>query len=224
MDAQTLIKKLSKSGKYVELWPEKKPDQKKEKVSGKAKINEKQKLDGANEAAEPKNKTAQKPESSAAAKNSDAGTTEEDQTPGAAGDQIMGGVESEEPNTTTTESGGGNGSSKKKKKKGINPAGPINRDAPAGDTLSDQALPLPMATESMNPNHPVYPYPPIYYGVSYNTTYPSFTSTSSYYTNATTTQYSNAYGPPPPPSDPVDQFNEDDEYYDIDVESGCSIM
>ena len=81
-----------------------------------------------------------------------------------------------------------------------------------------------MASSNLSPpNQPMYPYPPIYYGpplygVSYNTTYPS--SSSSYYAP---TMHSNAYGPPPPPSDPIEKFNEDDDY-DIDDESGCSIM
>ncbi|XVF32742.1 hypothetical protein REPUB_Repub17cG0109500 [Reevesia pubescens] len=229
VDAETLIKKLTKSGKYVELWPEK-PEKKDKKPAGKPKNNDKQKDPGAEAAGtdDDKNKSAdQKPEL-AAAKNGGAGgikgaaAGDDHQPP--AGDQMGG--ESEEPDITT-ESGGGSNSGKKKKKKGQKGNPGPNGEAPGGDTLSALAPPdqAPhMASINLSPpNHePMYPYAPMYYGppfygVSYNTTYPS--STSSYYAP---TMHPNAYGPPPP-SDPIDKFNEDDHDYDDD-ESGCSIM
>ncbi|WRX08195.1 Heavy metal-associated domain [Theobroma cacao] len=217
VDAETLIKRLTKSGKHVELWPEK--PEKKEKKPGKPKNNEKQE-DGGDQ--DPKNNSEEKP-NSAAAKNGGAGggqgPARDDQPP--AGDQM--GSESEEP--ATAESGGGNGGKKKKKK------GPKGNPGPTADALGDNlsaalALPEqapPMASMHLSPpNQPMYPYPPMcygppLYGVSYNTTYPS--SSSSYYAPA---MHANAYGPPPPPSDPIEKFNEDDDY--DDDESGCSIM
>ncbi|XVF21938.1 hypothetical protein REPUB_Repub12eG0132100 [Reevesia pubescens] len=223
VDAETLIKKLSKSGKYVELWPEK--PEKKEKKPGKPKSNEKQKdLEDAGDDLDPKNNSAEKPEL-AASKNGGAGGSNggpggDDQPP--AGDQMGG--ESEEPETAESSGGGGNGGKKKKKKGQKGNPGP-NDDVP-GDTLSAMA-PLnqvpPMSSINLSPpNLPMYPYAPMYsgpplFGVSYNTSNPS--SSSSHYAP---TMYSNAYGPPPPPSDPIDKFNEYDDY--DDDESGCSIM
>ncbi|XWS76536.1 hypothetical protein CRYUN_Cryun01aG0185100 [Craigia yunnanensis] len=221
VDSETLIKKLTKSGKYVELWPEK--PEKKEKKPGKSKNDEKQKdVEEAGDDHDPKNKSAEKPEFSAA-KNGGSGGTKgtagDDQPP--AGDQMGG--ESEEPDSTA-ESGGGDGGKKKKKKGQKGNPGP-NGDA-SGDTLSALTLPdqaPPMASINLSPpNQHMYPYAPMYYGpplfgVSYNTTYPS--SSSSYYAP---TMHPNAYGPPPPSSDPIGKFNEDNDY--DDDESGCSIM
>ncbi|XP_022770946.1 heavy metal-associated isoprenylated plant protein 35-like [Durio zibethinus] len=225
VDPETLIKKLNKSGKSVELWPEK--PEKKEKKPGKPNNNEKQKDDEeAGDDHDPKNKSTEKP-ASAAAKNGGAGASKgpagDDQPP--AGDQ-MGGV-SQEPDSTA-ESGGVNGG-KKQKKKGQKGNTGSNGDA-SGDTLSALVLPEqapPMASINlMPPNYPMYPYAPMYapmyygppsFGVSYKTTHPS--SSFSYYTP---TMHPNAYGPPPPPSYPIDEFNEDGDY-DRD-ESGCSIM
>ncbi|XVE77644.1 hypothetical protein DITRI_Ditri13aG0079200 [Diplodiscus trichospermus] len=213
VDVETLIKKLSRSGKYVELWPENK-----EKMPGKHKNNEKQKHieESASDDHDPKNNSTEKPEL-AAVKNGDSGGSSkgpagEDQPP--AGDHMTG--ESEEPNGTA-DSGGGNGSGKKEKKKGQKGNPGPKGDAP-DDTLSGMT-PMNLSL----PNQPMHPYPPIYhepplYEVSYNTTYPSLSY--SYYAP---TMHFNAYGPPPPPSDPIDKFNEDEDY-DIDDESGCSIM
>ncbi|XWS31696.1 hypothetical protein CRYUN_Cryun23aG0098200 [Craigia yunnanensis] len=222
VDAETLIKKLTKSGKYVELWPAK--PEKKEKKPGKPKNNEKQKdVEEAGDDHDPKNKSEEKPEL-AAVKNGGAGVSK-----GPAGDdqpsaRDQRGGESEEPDSTA-ESGGGNGGKKKKKKGQKGNPGP-NDDAPGETPLSALLLPdqaPPMASINLSPpNQPMYSYAPMYYGpslfgVSYNTTYPS--SNSSYYVR---TMHPNAYGPPPPPSDPIDKFNEDDDYNDD--ESGCSIM
>ncbi|OMO81873.1 hypothetical protein COLO4_23389 [Corchorus olitorius] len=226
VDAETLLKKLTKSGKYVELWPETKPEKKEKNKSGKQKNNDKVK-DGQEASGDhdSKKNPAEKPDN--AAKNGGAAGDE-------AGDQ-QGGESEELPAASSAESGGGNGNGgKKKKKKGQKAKAGPSGDAPppAADPaaladLQDQAPP----TASMNlslqiPNHPLYPYAPMYdqygpplFGVSYNTNFPS--SSSSYYAPA---MYANAYGPPPPPSDPIDKFNEDhDDYYDDD-ESGCSIM
>ncbi|XVF72589.1 hypothetical protein PTKIN_Ptkin12aG0133100 [Pterospermum kingtungense] len=229
VDAETLIKKLTKSGKHVELWPEQKPAEKKEKKPGKPNNNEKQKdvQEASGDGHVPKiNKCAEKPELAAAKNGGGAGGTKgpagDVQPP--AGDQK--GRQSEEPGTAAAESGtgGGNGGKKNKKKGQQGNPGP-NVDAPS-DTISAVVLPdqaPPMAPTNLNPpNQPMYPYAPMYYGpplfgLSYNTTYPS--SSSSYY--APTMHY--AYGPPPPPlSNPIDKYYEDGDY--DDDESGCSIM
>ncbi|MBA0679619.1 hypothetical protein Goari_011378, partial [Gossypium aridum] len=237
VDEELLIKKLSKSGKYVEPWPEK--VEKKEKKSGKSKNNEKQKdgegeADGDDDNHDPKkNKSDEKPELAATkdgGSDGSKGQPDGDNQP-PAGDQMGG---ESEPDTSAAESGGGNGGNKKKKKKGKKGNPGPNGDAPAsGEGLSAQALPVsnqapPMgsSTNPSPPHQPMYPYapPPMYYGpplfgVSYTTTHPS--STSSYYA---TIMHPNAYRPPSPPSDPVHKFNEDDRDYYDDDETGCSIM
>ncbi|KAB2069212.1 hypothetical protein ES319_A08G082000v1 [Gossypium barbadense] len=237
VDEELLIKKLSKSGKYVEPWPEK--AEKKDKKPGKSKNNEKQKDDegeaGGDDNHDPKkNKSDEKPELAATkdgGSDGSKGQPDGDNQP-PAGDQMGG--ESEEPDTSAAESGGGNGGNKKKKKKGKKGNPGPNGDAPAsGEGLSAQALPVsnqaPPIGSSTNPSpphQPMYPHapPPMYYGpplfgVSYTTTHSS--STSSYFA---TIMHPNAYGPPSPPSDPVHKFNEDDRDYYDDDETGCSIM
>ncbi|GMI69408.1 hypothetical protein HRI_000610100 [Hibiscus trionum] len=230
VDAETLIKKLTKLGKHVELWPESKPE-KKDKKPGKTNNNEKQK-DGGEEAGggdkhDPKiNNSAEKPKP-AASKNGGAGaaaakgSARDNQHQ--AGDQMGG--KSEEPHHPQSTNGASNGGNKKKKNKGQkgNPGGPNSETQPGGDIQSATALPVLARPEAsidlIPPNQPMYPYTPLLYGspfcgVSYNTTCPS--STSSYY--APTMRYV----PPAPPSYPNDKFSED--YYYDDDESGCSIM
>ncbi|KAG8473971.1 hypothetical protein CXB51_033602 [Gossypium anomalum] len=240
VDAETLIKKLTKSGKYVELWPELKPE-KKDKKSGKT--NDKQK-DAGEKAGDgdrgPKNNSAEKKPEPAAAKNGGVGggkgSAKDNQHP--KGDQMGG--KSEEPDPTQLTAAAG----KKKKKKGqkSNPGPNGDTPPPPSDTQSAMAVALPVpvpvpvpdhtpppppppnASIGLNPtNQPMYPYTPMYYGppfceVSYNTIYPS--SSSSYYAP---TMHSNPYGPPATPSDPINKFSTEDDYYDGD-ESGCSIM
>lgn len=245
VDAETLIKKLTKSGKHVEVWPhQKKPaDQKKDKKpAGKPNNNnnEKQKVD-AEEASsscdivdEPKNKSAQKPDSAAAARNGGAGgckghASAGDDQPPAGGDKKGG--ESEEPGTTGGGNINGNGNGgKKKKKKGQkgNPAGP-NDDAaapPAGDTdqlavfnLPDQAPPM-ASTNINSPTQPMYPlYAPMFYGPPlFGVSYNTTnypSSTSEYYAPTTMHQF-------PLSNIPIEKYYEDGDY--DDDESGCSIM
>ncbi|KAK8636009.1 hypothetical protein V6N13_004719 [Hibiscus sabdariffa] len=228
VDEELLIKKLSKSGKYVEPWPI--PVEKKEKKAGKSKNSEKQKEgEQAGDAHHgPKNdKAAEKHESAAAAKNGGAGDGKDrpaganQQPPG--GDQMGTGDASEEPDSTQAESTGGAIKKKNKGQKSGKP-GP-NCDAPAGKTQSAMALPAPdqappvesinqsppnqdPPVESVNrspPNQAMYPYggmycgPPLF-GGSYQTSYPSSGSGSgSASSYYATGMYSNAYGPPPPP-------------------------
>ncbi|KAE8657669.1 Detected protein of unknown function [Hibiscus syriacus] len=212
VDAETLIKKLTKSGKHVQLWPELKPV-KKDKIPGKTNNNNKQK-DGGGEAGgggdddnhdSNNNNSAEKPKPASAATKGTARDNQHDQ---------MGG-RSEELDPTQSASGATNGGNKKKKKKGQK-----TNHGPNGDTQSAVAPP---DHAPINPSpriQPMYPYTPLLYGspfsgVSYNTTYPS--SSSLYFTPRM------HYVPPAPASDPSDKFSENYYYHDDD-ESGCSIM
>ncbi|GMI98818.1 hypothetical protein HRI_003551100 [Hibiscus trionum] len=208
LDAETLIKKLTKSGKHVELWPESKPEKKDKKPGNKTNSNDKQEDggggdDNSHDPKKKKNNSAEKPKP-AAAKNGGA----EDQTGG----------KSDEPDPTQSTTGGATASNegiKKQKKKGQKP-----NVGPDGDTQSATAPPGHAPTDPIPPNQPMYPYTPLVYGspfcgVSYNTTYPS--SSSSYY--APTMHYV----PPAPPSDLNHKFRGDYYYYDDD-QSVCSIM
>ncbi|KAL4378403.1 hypothetical protein GQ457_02G002790 [Hibiscus cannabinus] len=202
LDPETLIKKLTKSGKHVQLWPQLKPE-KNDKKPGKTNGFDNHKDVGAEAGGD--DNSAEKPKPATAS---------------AAGDQMGG--KSQEPDPTQTTSGASNGGNKKKKKKGQN--GNPGGTPPGGDTQSlpvpDHARPEPPIDLSP-PNQPVYPYTPLLYGspfcgVSYNTTCPS--STSSYYAPAM------HFMPPPPPSDPNDKSGEDYYNDNDDDESGCSIM
>ncbi|KAE8671307.1 Detected protein of unknown function [Hibiscus syriacus] len=216
VDAETLIKRLTKSGKHVELWPELKPE-KNDKKPGKTNNNDKQKDCGAEAGGDdnhdPKNNNSGEKTKPAASKNGGAaaakGSARDKQHP--AGDQMGGKSEESDPSQST------NVGNKKKKKKGQkgNP-GPKTDTPPSGDHARPDA--------SIDPNHPMYPQTPLLYGSpfcgvsNYHTTCPS--STSSYY--AAPTMH---YVPTAPPCDPNDKFSEDYYYYHYDDdESGCSIM
>ncbi|KAK8654329.1 hypothetical protein V6N13_128300 [Hibiscus sabdariffa] len=217
VDVETLIKKLTKTGKHVELWPESKPE-KKDKKTGKANSNnDKQeeagggdesqaqaqapKNNNSNNSAEKTKPAATKNSGAAAAKGS---ARDNNQHP--AGDQTGG--KSDEPDPT--------GANNKKKKNKGQPTNP----GPNGNTQPAMPPPDHAPTDPIHPNQPMYhPYTPVlygppFYGVSYNTTYPS--SSSSYY--APTMHYV----PPAPPSDPNHKFR--DYYYYDDDRSVCSIM
>ncbi|GFZ13714.1 heavy metal transport/detoxification superfamily protein [Actinidia rufa] len=208
VDADTLIKKLQKSGKHAELWPEIFEKKKSSKSKNKKKKNSPEssgKVSDDDDEQKDFEELAENP-----AKNSS------DQSP-------VADVESEEADQGI---GGGNGGKKKKKKgkKGNNNGG----DAPAGT-----GSPAPAPTEgvdpfieSMNlgrPSHQVYTYPlpppPPYYplpvnGLSYNTAYPS---TAHVYTQL------HFDDPPPRPSDPIHSFSNGSNDAGDDM-SDCSIM
>ena len=222
VEADTLIKKLLRSGKHAELWPEK-------KKSGKQKNNDKPK-DQKNveeDGGDGEQKTA---DSDGGEMDNEDGENEE----GGGEINVGGGA------------GGGEGAGKKKKKKKkkkaqtgnpTNAGGEHPGDAPAGNFIPEAPHDLtpPMAAMNLSPpRQHVYPYPPPMinyptpppYAMSYNTAYPT-TSTASYYVlpmQANTYSHPEFYPPPPPPaasySYPVDHhpFNDDDD------ESGCSIM
>lgn len=223
VDAETLIKKLLRSGKHAELWPEKK-----DKTSGKSKNNDKQKelsKDGQEVLDDRHKDTAEKPDEKSG-----------DNPPG-----------------TGIEGQGGNGSGGKKKKKkkgnssgnggsgenvGNEPAAGITGSpavAAAVDPIPSEAAPIPRHQQQypsppfMQQEHPPMYYPPHpapLHGVSYNTTYP--TASTSYYAPSMHAYYNSSYHRPGRyiAPDPITKFTEDDHgYYDNDEgTAGCSIM
>lgn len=232
VDAQILIKKLMRSGKYAELWP--KNSENKEKKSGKSQNNDKQKspkdvqkVGGGDD--HQKNTPAEKPETEAKISGGNGG---DDQNSGAESDDA--GLESASP-VAAAASGGGSGKKKKKKKK---PSGNSNNGASGdnsggvpADTWSssmadlDSAPSMPLMSHS-SPHQHVYPYPPMYhqpipvYGINYNTAYCS--ASESCYAHPMHAQihyhHQQRYQPPAPPSDLIKEFGDDDN------EIGCSVM
>jgi hypothetical protein len=221
VDADTLIKKLQRSGKHAELWPEKK-----EKKSGKQKNNEKQK--------DQKNTEEDGGDGEQTIADSDGGEMDnEDGENEEAGGESNGG------------GGGGAGKKKKKKKKkkaqvgnptnagGEHPGDALEGTVSPGGAPHPHDMAPPKAAMNLSPpRQHVYPYPPPMinyhtppYGMSYSTAYPS-TSTASYYAfpnpmHANTYTRPEFYPPPPPASHPIDHPYGD---YDDDESTGCSIM
>lgn len=223
VDAETLIKKLLRSGKHAELWPEKK-----DKPSGKSKNNDKQKelnKDGQGALDDHHKNTAEKPDEKS-------------------GDN---------PPETGIEGQGGNGSGgKKKKKKKGNSSGNggggenVGNEPAVGSTGSAAPVaaldPIPSEAASIPSHQQQYPFPPFMqqeyppmhypphpaplYGVSYNTTYP--TASTSYHAPSMGAYYNSSYHQPGRyiPPDPIHKFtNDDHDYYDHDEgTAGCSIM
>ncbi|KAF3436420.1 hypothetical protein FNV43_RR23512 [Rhamnella rubrinervis] len=225
VDADILLKKLLRSGKHAEIWPEK-SDKKK---SGKSKNNQKHKYteEGVDDRNENSAEKTQNP-----AKNID-----DDDDDGGESDDKECGESHEAPGD---QSGGAKKKKKKKKNKSKNGNSTTNgggaaenlSDAPAGAVTSGVAGPdLVPAMATMNLGPPpiqnVYSYPPsnLYQpsahsqGLSYNMSYPS-TGASYFAPSMHSYTYSHhpQMFPPPPLSDPIDSFSDDDN------ESGCSIM
>ncbi|KDP28127.1 hypothetical protein JCGZ_13898 [Jatropha curcas] len=238
VDAETLIKKLARSGKHAELWPEK--PEKKDNESGKSKTDGKQKDHqevggGGDDGNNDNNNPPEKPET----------------VTKSGGDQLSRDRESEEAGGETPAAaadgggGGGNGSSGGKKKKknkkkaqngnsnnvdgnsGDNPGGAPPSDAGSSSSASSEPMP-PKPIEHSPPIHQyVYPYPPTYYapppayGVNYNTTYSG--ASESYYAPSVHGHvfFSQPewYQPPTPPSEPMNKMDHRDDY-----DGGCSIM
>ncbi|KAH8489200.1 hypothetical protein Peur_059220 [Populus x canadensis] len=233
VDAQTLIKKLVRSGKHAELWPENYEN--KEKRSGKSNNNDKQKSpkdvqEVGNDGHHQKSTPAENPETDA---KTSSGNRGDDQNSDAESDDA--GEESAAP-VAAAASGVGSGKNKKKKKKKKRPNGNSNNGAngaesggvPADTGSSVAALysapPMPLMIQSPPQPH-VYPYPPMHYppppayGINYRTAYPS--ASESYYTHPMHDHihyYQNRYQPPAPPSDPINEYGDDDN------ETGCSVM
>ncbi|KAK9281912.1 hypothetical protein L1049_004820 [Liquidambar formosana] len=208
VDAETLIKKLMKTGKNAELWPEMS-----EKKAGKSKKKGKQNgAKNGEKSGEDDQKSSEEPDE-AVGDDQSAVTDEKDS-------------ESEE---AAEKNSGGNGGKKKrnrrKKGKSNNGGGENSGDAPNWPQMANPGpAPQPphMASMDLIPTHQhSYSYPPMYhsppvYAVSYNTVaHPS--TNASYYTPP---MYGHTYShqetyPPAPSFDPIT---------DDDDEIGCSIM
>ncbi|CAL5194452.1 unnamed protein product [Lathyrus oleraceus] len=231
VEAETLIKKLSRSGKSVELWPQKPPEKKDKKPSTKSKEEIKE---GEKNSTEP------------------VGESSHEDCIDDVGDD--GGEEDSNHNDDDDGGGGGDnksegGAKKKKKKKKKNKSGSVtsvplnNNDGGEKVILSTEKVATPKEIivppvleqhhgyNNPYPPHMYYSHPPLAhapppYGLSYNTSYPVST-TSAYYVGAPImpmhANYSRLPPPPPPPSDPINNYgyhNDHEEY-----EGGyCSIM
>ncbi|KAG6703890.1 hypothetical protein I3842_07G107900 [Carya illinoinensis] len=221
VDADTLIKKLQRSGrKHAELIPEKK------EKSGKSKKNEKQKGE--------KNNSEENDNDN---KDSEEGGDQVDEEDG----------EIDEPAGGNGGGGGEGGAKKKKKKKkkqgqsgnpATNDASQNSGNAPADSNnspaaLHDQLAPS-LGAMNLSPprQHHVHPYPPSMYhhpppplyGMSYNTAYPRSSTATAYYAPAPMHANSNTYFHPEiyPPLLPL--AHPMDTYADYDDQSQCSLM
>ncbi|XP_058179794.1 heavy metal-associated isoprenylated plant protein 36-like [Rhododendron vialii] len=218
VNADTLIKKLVKTGKHAELWPEN--FEKKKKKSGKKKNNQKQ----------------ENPESNGKVSDDDDEQKDlevETENPADNSDDQSLGEEEKGGEIEAPATGGGSGGKKKKKKKKKSKNGNEN----GGDALAS-GTGYPMLSEgldplfgSMNlgpPSEQMYPYPPAYYplpsyGLSYNMAYPS---TSTLHYDPPANAYMQSQVDYPPPLHPIHAFangNDGADDYDDD-ETGCSIM
>ena len=244
--AEILIKRLSRSGRLVELWPEKPAEKKDNKKPGKSNK-------GGDVNKEKENQKNGEP-------GADGGSNEGSKDGGSnEGSKDGEDSEKEEHSDECEEGGGGGGGGggeggkkkkkkKKKKNKGENggsgsgsaSAPPKNGEISEVDASVPSNLGTSMAAKDLvnPPIQHAYPYPHVYYspppppppayGLSYNTAYPN--SSASYYVGAPimpmhayTTPYSRL-PPPPPPSDPIKHYGDDAE--DDEYEGGgyCSIM
>lgn len=237
VEAETLLKKLLRSGKHAELWPETK---KAKKSKSKNNNNEKKTADSSEKDGDHEDGHGDQP----------------DQING--GDDADDGGESDKEGDESNEAAGGGGGNsastgakkkkKKKKKKGQNgnstnvsgggnPGDTYFGDAPGGGIVpSMAALEVAQAMGSMNMSPPiqhVYPgpypssmyYQPPTYGLNYNTACPTSTATSYFAPDAmhsTTYSHPDMYSPALP-SDSFETFYVEDDEHDED-ESGCHIM
>ncbi|XP_045798497.1 heavy metal-associated isoprenylated plant protein 36-like [Trifolium pratense] len=243
--AETLIKKLSRSGKSVELWPEKPPEKKDNKKDKKSSKSKDETENSTNKEKEGQKNTEQVGEIS----HDHQGCIDDD-----------GGDDGEEDSDQDHKEGNNNnngdsnksegGAKKKKKKKKKNKSGSVTPNNGGGEKviIGTETIDAPVAIPkemimppppqvlqqhgTYNPYQPhmYYSHPPLTpapppYGLSYNTSYPVST-TSSYYVGAPVMPMHANYArlpPPPPPSHPTNNYgyhNDHEEY-----EGGyCSIM
>ncbi|XAR61313.1 hypothetical protein NMG60_11034970 [Bertholletia excelsa] len=213
VDGETLVKKLTKSGKQAELLPEN--FEKKEKKTAKPKDDSKKQSnpEGGDQRKKSEEQT-KKPDADNDDESSD--TDEKD-------------GESEEAALTA---GDGNGGKKKKKKKknvkkgNNNDGGETDGNAQAGAGSSQAANKVDPANRGA-PSPQGYPYPPLFYpfpgfGMNYNMAHPS--TSSSWYAMPPNAQSVVEY-PPLLLSDPINALDKDEyDDYDDDDEVGCSIM
>ncbi|KAL5701210.1 hypothetical protein ACHQM5_026572 [Ranunculus cassubicifolius] len=250
IDADTLIKKLAKTGKHAELWPEIK-DENKEQGKGKKKKKKKNKNKG-NEN-EPKSSENDEDDS----ESTEEEETEQTQTPAKISENGGGGgltvtinangelelkqTEKSSQNgnqkpsnqATITENSNSGKGGKKKKKKGHKGNTTSNDAAELPTTGSIGSLPVQVPV-NLNPSFQrYYPYsgyeipsygPPVY-AASYNTVYPRSGYNASYSYQMGPNPYSySAYSYKPSdmyvPSQPFDDGYSDEE----EAPAGCSIM
>lgn len=246
MDANTLIKKLTKTGKHAELWPV--SSDTKAKGSGNSKNKKKQ----TNEPKESKTTSDDNEKVLAddsakdggSGKESQDGPAPKDPPPNASElDDDDGEIEDVAPDSG---GGGGNGGKKKKKKKKKKGQNGNTPNSGEGESLTGGNAPAgtgsPPPTESVDPLMPlmnlssphqqqvIYPFPPQnyyptpVYGMSYSTVYPS---TSSSYYPLPVYAYAQSHPPtypPPPPSDRISAFDDHDDARDYDDDRGCTII
>lgn len=218
VDGDTLLKKLAKTGKSAELWPQNSRKSKKKK-------NKKDPNDKDDENSTDDEKIAEE----IGNPKKDGNATEPEEVEEEDGEQEV----------VAQPSGGGGGGKKKKKKKKKGKTGQGNSEGANGAPVSASGESFP-PTKTMGPpvyeanysppRHVIPPYSQSYhavpeYGLSYSTAPPPSSGSASGYAYAHpmysymhSRQYD--YYPPPPPSDPVDDRG---DYYDDDA-SGCSIM
>ncbi|OIW17418.1 hypothetical protein TanjilG_22530 [Lupinus angustifolius] len=242
VEAETLIKKLERTGKFAELLPEIKPPEKKDSKKSKGSDNNKM------EKEEKKNNNEPVGDGS---NNSNEGCIEEESDKEDHNDECK-----DSPSGGGSGGGGGSEGGKKKKKK--KKKGNGNSDSTrhnnevvvgagvgeetskvdAGPVCSNKAISV-ASREIIGPPiqhaYPSYPQQMYYslplpnppYGLSYNTTtYP--VSSASYYVDAPIMPmhaYNNVpyphLPPPPPPSHIINHYGDDN---DGGYEGGCSIM
>ncbi|EXB40836.1 hypothetical protein L484_009081 [Morus notabilis] len=240
VDAGTLIKKLLRSGKHAELWPENKPAGEKKK-SGKSKNSAQKQKDGDkdNSIVDQDGATADNGEKADNAAKNDSGKDAD--SGGGGGEDSDDKEDGENDDAGGEKGGGGNGAGKKKKKKKKKAGGQSGNSGNAGAggenpgdaPAAGGGLPLPAGAPDTGPTmnigptvQHVFPYPPTYYqpapppsvyGLKYNTTYQS--PSASYFAPS---MHGNMYSHHEiyPAPDHVHSYSDDDD----DEEVGCSIM
>ncbi|OIW13359.1 hypothetical protein TanjilG_02879 [Lupinus angustifolius] len=223
VDAEILIKKLERTGKFAELWPEIKPPEKKDnkksaKSKGGGKMNTEPIGDGGSNDVPHEELNKQ-------------GHSDECKD---RGDGSGGGGDSDKKNKNKNKNKN-NSSRNDDSAPPNNGGGEISSKVDAGQVPSSLATSV-ASMEIIGPHiQHGYSYPQMYYsphaptsayGLSYNTAYP--VSNASYYVAAPIMPM-HAYNTPypclpPPPSDPIKHYGYDDDDDDDEYEGGCSIM
>ncbi|XP_059647099.1 heavy metal-associated isoprenylated plant protein 35-like [Cornus florida] len=207
IDAATLIRKLARTGKHAEIWPEKITG--KQKKAGKAKNNEKQEHPkGSDDPTENVEASAKKQ----SPENPPAG----DKPP--ATDQKGG------ANNGAASGDTGNGSGGKKKKKGHNGNTGGSTGAPGGtgsDTQNPGQVNLSPTRHHLDSSYPPSCIPHPVYAVSYNAAHPRVIGGPTYYVPPSPYTYANTYPVvyqvQPPPLDSFALFSDENP-------NGCHIM
>lgn len=226
VDGQTLVKKLLKTGKHAELWPEKPPSAK-EKKAGKGNEKENDSKSGENSEeeeeqpppAENGNSNLHVKISSPRLGGGNGGATVKfmvEQPPGNASGEDKPPPAENKGGPAGGGGGGGQGGKKKKRKgrkgnnsnnsnnsSGGNNAGPPGNGAPSSTGLEIPRVGFTQAVDQINLGPPmdVYNYPPSYapqqaYVVSYNAAHPTVGGAPGYYTPPSPYPYAYGYGQP----------------------------